>query len=269
MHGHIKAVRFVGILAVVAVLGVAANWIYQVSRKPTELLAPVSRNFTKTPEQTWREYAGVFRQHATQTITPPLLAALAQVEASGNPLVLTYWRWSWMAHPLEMYRPASSAVGMYQMTDGTFEEARHYCIRNHAVIRDTVRDQEHTCPLTRIYTRLLPSDAVELTSAYLDVHVARIVTRVHATHVSLSQKQDLATVIHLCGAGAAEAYARRGFKFNGQRCGDHDPRVYLARVNAMKAVFARLAVKEARLPPRHPEHLAEASSARSGAEPQP
>ncbi len=27
-----------------------------------------------------------------------------------------------------MYRPASSAVGMYQITDGTFAEARHLCI---------------------------------------------------------------------------------------------------------------------------------------------
>ena len=28
-------------------------------------------------------------------MTPELLAALAQVEGSGNPVARTYWRWSW------------------------------------------------------------------------------------------------------------------------------------------------------------------------------
>jgi hypothetical protein len=45
-----------------------------------------------------------------------------------------------------------------------------------------------------------------------------------------------------CGTGAGDAYAQRGFRLTaGQRCGDHDVRGYLARVNAMKRVFARLA----------------------------
>ena len=30
-------------------------------------------------------------------------AALAQVEASGNPLVRTYWRWSWATRPFDVY----------------------------------------------------------------------------------------------------------------------------------------------------------------------
>jgi hypothetical protein len=47
--------------------------------------------------------------------------------------------------------------------------------------------------------------------------------------------------MHLCGAGAGEAYARRGFKLApGERCGEHDVRAYLARVGAMKRLFARL-----------------------------
>jgi hypothetical protein len=61
--------------------------------------------------------------------------------------------------------------------------------------------------------------------------------------------RHLAATVHLCGAGAAETYARRGLRFGpGERCGDHDPRAYLARVDAMYAVFARLA--EADPPPR-------------------
>jgi hypothetical protein len=241
----VLSIRLLGLAAAATVLFLVVNWIYQVVRKPTELLFPVSSSFVKTPAQTWREYAPVFREQATTVITAPLLAALAQVEASGNPLVRTYWRWSWLARPFEMWRPASSAVGMYQMTNGTFEEARHYCIRDHVAMHDSVQEDGHTCPLMRIYTRLLPSDAVELTSAYLDVHVAAIVAHLHGVHPSLRQKQDLAALIHLCGAGAADAYARRGFKLNSERCGDHDPRVYLARVNTMKAVFTRLAAQDA------------------------
>jgi hypothetical protein len=49
-------------------------------------------------------------------------------------------------------------------------------------------------------------------------------------------------VIHLCGVAGGRAYAARGFRpAAGQRCGDHDLRGYLARVNAMKRTFARLA----------------------------
>jgi hypothetical protein len=48
-------------------------------------------------------------------------------------------------------------------------------------------------------------------------------------------------VIHLCGAGAGEAYARRGFRLtDGQGCGDHDVRAYLERLEGMKRTFARL-----------------------------
>jgi hypothetical protein len=49
-------------------------------------------------------------------------------------------------------------------------------------------------------------------------------------------------VIHLCGSGAGNAYARRGFRFRrGQQCGDHDARRYVAQVNALKRQFGRLA----------------------------
>lgn len=266
----VLSIRMFAVLGVMALIFLLVNWVYQVVRKPTELLFPVSRTFTKSPAQTWHEYSTVFREEATPVISAPLLAALAQVEASGNPLVQTYWRWSWLAlaHPFEVYKPASSAVGMYQMTDGTFQEARHYCIRSHAAIHDTAEDEEHRCP-SRSYTRLRPSDAVELTSAYLDMHVAGIAARLHAIHPSLRQKQDLAAIIHLCGAGAAESYARRGFKFSGERCGDHDPRIYLARVNAMKGVFARMAAAEgikepAASPPAHvPPRLSASAAAHS------
>ena len=214
-------------------------------RKPSELLFPVSGRLYKTPYETWQEYAPVFREHATNIITPDLLAALAQVEASGNPVVRTYWRWSLQRKPFDVYRPASSAVGMYQITDGTFAEAKRFCIHDHVVIEDGPWNDFDSCWFNSLYTRIVPTHAVELTSAYLDRSIARTLKRLRLTDVTFQQKQDLAAVIHLCGAGAGEIYARRRFRvISGQRCGDHDVQAYVARINAMKKTFESLRARD-------------------------
>jgi hypothetical protein len=46
----------------------------------------------------------------------------------------TYWRWRLTWNPFGVYKPASSAVGLYQMTDAAFAEASRYCVRRHAVV---------------------------------------------------------------------------------------------------------------------------------------
>ena len=229
-------------VGVVLTLSFSINWIYQVIRKPSELFFPVSGTLYKTASETWRQYAPIFKEYATNVITPDLLAAIAQVEGSGNPVVRTYWRWSWTSQPFEVYRPASSAVGMYQITDGTFAEARRLCIHNHTVAEDGPWNSWRSCWFNSLYARVLPAHAVELTSAYLDRSVANTLARHRMSSAPLKDKQQLAAVIHLCGAGAGDDYARRGFRLiDGQRCGDHDLRLYLAHIDAMKAVFDRLA----------------------------
>lgn len=215
----------------------ALNLVYQVVRKPTEMFFPVSGTLMKMPAETWRAYKPLFRANATSAISPELLAALAQVEASGDPVARTYWRWRFSWNPFEIYRPASSAVGMYQMTDGAFAEARRYCIRGHAVV-------EQGCWFNELYTRVLPSHAVELTAIYLDRHVAAILADLPRARPGPQQKQELAALVHLCGAGPAAAFARNGFHLAaGARCGDHEAAVYLARVAAMKRLFLRLAAE--------------------------
>ena len=87
----------------------------------------------------------------------------------------------------------------------------------------------------------MPSHAIEMTSALLDRRVASMLARSAAT---LEQKQYLAAVIHLCGPALGQAYARRGFQAAGQRCGTHDLGGYLAQVNALKRLFARLAAAD-------------------------
>ena len=224
------------------VLFLAVNWAYQVVRKPSELWFPISGSFYKGPAETWRVYGALFERHSTPVMTPDLLAALAQIEGSGNPVVRTYWRFSLTNEPFEIFRPASSAVGMYQITDGTFAIARRYCIHRHTVVEEGPWYDFKSCWWNGLYTRTVPSHAVEMTSAYLDRGVAEVLARHAMSTVTLEQKQTLATLMHLCGAGAATEYARRGLKLMAQqRCGTHDARSYVARVASMQRRFRALA----------------------------
>lgn len=132
---------------------------------------------------------------------------------------------------------------MYQITDGTFEQTKRYCIRAGAVVEDGPWHDWRSCRFNALYTRVLPSHAIEMTAALLDRNVATIVAR-HRLAATRERKQDLAALVHLCGAGAGDLHARRGLKLvPGQRCGDHDVAAYLAKVNALKRVFARLAAE--------------------------
>ncbi|MHB0767540.1 transglycosylase SLT domain-containing protein [Bradyrhizobium sp. 5.13L] len=230
----------VGIATIAALLLAAVallNTAYQIIRKPTELFAVLGHALDKEPAETWARYGPLFRKASTAAITPELLAALAQVESSGNPVARTYWRWRWSLNPLAIYRPASSAVGLFQMTDPAFTEAARFCVRGNAVT-------ETGCGPGFLYVRAIPSHAIELASVYLDRQLALVLTLAGDVKASAQQKQDLAAFIHLCGAGPATAYARRKFQMiSGERCGDHLVAGYVGRVNAMKRQFLRLAAE--------------------------
>lgn len=229
------ALRIVLIVATIVTAATLLNVAYQVVRKPTELLFFVGRALDKVPSETWRQYGPLFRKYATDAITPELLAALAQIESTGNPLARTYWRWRLTWNPFGLYKPASSAVGLYQMTDPAYAEASRYCVR-----RNTVVDAD--CQFNSLYIRGVPSHAIELAAVYLDRNVAAVLANVPHTTASPQQKQDLAAFIHLCGARPARAFARRGFHvIASERCGDHLVMTYLTKVNGMKRQFLRLA----------------------------
>ena len=227
-------VRIAGSVAILLASFTLTNLLYHVIHKPTELFFFVGHRLDKEPSETWRQYGPLFRAYSTHSITPELLAALAQVESSGNPVDRTYWRWRWSFNPFAIYQPASSAVGLFQTTDPAYAEAARFCIRDNAVT-DT------GCGFGP-YIRALPSHAVELASVYLDRHVADVLTLAGDVKPTPQQTQDLAAFIHLCGAGPALAYARRHFQMMaGERCGDHLVAAYISRVNAMKQQFLRLA----------------------------
>jgi hypothetical protein len=245
LRGAPVAVRIIASAMLLVAAWASVNWIVQAARKPTEMFFPVSGSLAKAPAETWRQYGPLFVEHSTAVITPELLAALAQVEGSGNPVARTYWRWRFSWNPFELYRPASSAVGMFQITDGTFAEARRYCIHNHVVVEDGSWHDPRSCWFNALYTRVIPGDAVEMTAALLDRTVARTLENNRIAAASLQQRQNLAAVIHLCGGGGGNAYARHGFGFRAsQRCGDHEVRRYLAQVNLLKGQFARLAASD-------------------------
>lgn len=223
----------------------AANWCYQVIRKPTELFGPFGPASVKTPQSTWQSYGPLFRAHATDVISAELLAALVQVESQGNPLARTYWRWRWSWNPLNIYAPASSAVGLLQITDGAFEEAKRYCIRNNQVATTGPWYDLQACWFNGLYNRAIPSHSIEMTAARLHTLVAATLKNPAVPRATLAQKQDLAAVLHLCGAERAAAFARRHFRVSpGERCGDHDLMRYLARFRESKRGFTHLAAAE-------------------------
>ena len=242
-----KAFAFRGKAAIVlyCVLAIGGffflNLVYQVVRKPGEILAPISASMSKSPDFTWQSYGPLFEKHSTNVISPELLAALAQVESDGNPVARTYWRWQWSWNPFDIYRPASSALGMFQITDGTFAQARKYCIRDHTVVSDGPWYDPSTCWFNRFYFRTLPSHAIEMTAAYLHRGVLETLAPLRAANTTLAQKQKLAAVIHLCGLKRGEIFAAHGFRLApAERCGSHSLRRYLIKVDRMQKRFAQL-----------------------------
>ena len=224
-------------IAVLAVFSVT-NLVYQILHKPTEVFALIPGESNKAPVETWTQYASLFREYSTTSISPELLAALAQVESAGNPIARTYWRWRLTSDPFAVYEPASSAVGMYQMTDAALSEAKGYCILHHTVA-------ETGCSASAFQSRVVPRHATEFTAVFLDRNVTAILGHRRKTKISRQQREELAAIIHLCGAGPAKAFAGRGFRLlPGEHCGDHDVSAYLDQVKAVKRQFLHLAAEK-------------------------
>ena len=149
----------------------------------------------------WRRRCTIRRQCGALS-TSTSVASRCPLSA-GNPVATTYWRWRLIGDPFAIYQPASSAVGMYQMTDAAFAEAEGYCIVHHAVV-------ETGCSATALHSRVVPRHATELTAVFLDRNVAAILGYRRKTKISRQQREELAAVIHLCGTGPATAFAPAG-----------------------------------------------------------
>ena len=220
----------------------ALNLAYQVARKPTELFGLVFSPTPLTPRETWRRYGPAFRAHATPLVRPELLAALAHAESQGDPLASTAWQWRWSWNPFALYAPASSAVGLYQMTDAAFEEGRRLCVHDHQLARAGSWHDLGACWFPALYSRTVPGHAIEMTAARLHEHLVQTLGPERAGRIGVRSREHLAAVIQLCGPARGATFVRRGFRVAaGERCGTHDVAAYLARVDGFTLSFERLA----------------------------
>ncbi len=237
-----RAIRLTVLSLLVLAVLVTVNLAYQVARKPTELFGLVFAPAPRTPPETWLRYGPRFRAHATDLVRPEFLAALAQAESQGDPLARTYWRWRWTWNPFAIYAPASSAVGLFQMTDAAFAEGRRLCVHDHRIARAGPWHDLDACWFPALYARTVPDHAIEMTAARLHDHVVQALGPPRVARIGVPQRERLAAVIHLCGPARGAAFVRQGFRVApGERCGTHDLGAYLARVARLTLTFERLA----------------------------
>ena len=82
---------------------------------------------------------------------------------------------------------------------------------------------------------------------FLDRNITAILAHRPKTTASARQKQQLAAIIHLCGARLAKAFAHRGFhRIDGERCGDQKVATYLEWDEMRRSPAARGSTEVAR-----------------------
>jgi hypothetical protein len=205
------------------------NFLVQIYRKPTELLRFARLGRAKTPKETWGEYREDFTRYATDVITADFLAALVQVESSGDSLASPAWTWHWSASPWGLYGPPSTAVGLLQITKGNFEAASGLCVK------------DGRCQSSILRSRLNASHSIEMTSAFLHSNVRKLLAG-SRRRVSLRDRQKLAAVIHLCGPNKGPALIRSRFDTDALgSCGAQPVGSYVRLVMRYRARFSQLA----------------------------
>ncbi len=228
------------ILTIIGII-IVTNFALQIFRKPTEILSFVGITSKKTPASTWDTYGDAFLKSATPVITPDFLAAIAQVESGGDPVAQPGWTLKLSRNFLRWYSPASSAVGLMQITEGNYDEAKNLCVRDGKVVRAGLWYEADSCWFNSLYSRVLPSHSIEMAAAYMHFQVESILRKVKKADVATEKKQKLAAVIHLCGKERGYTFASDGFNFRHfQTCGSHDARGYLTKVFRYKTVFTNL-----------------------------
>ena len=203
-------------------------------------LLPDQRRLYKQPAQTWRAYGALFRRHSTPVMTPALLAALAQVEGSGNPA---------RAHVLAAGRSRarrSRSIGRPRAPSACTRSPTARSPRRATTASTTTRSRPKApwyalrgCWFNALYTRTVPSHAIELTSAYLDRRVGETLRRHPGATPTLRAAAALAALIHLVRrrrsrVRSCAAVSRRR---RASAAAAHDVRTYLARVESMQRAF--------------------------------
>ena len=113
-------IRVVGWTLILVGSFFALNFLVQIGGKPAEALGMLGLGKSRSLAETWHDYSRDFRRHATEIASPTFLAAMAQVESSGNPLATPKWRFRWSGSAWRWFSPESTSVGLFQLTDDAF-----------------------------------------------------------------------------------------------------------------------------------------------------
>ncbi len=231
--------RFYIYLMFLILLSPVINFMWQVYKKPTEVLRPISKYFNKSPKQTWYSYYDEFNKHADPYLSAEYLAALAQVESSGNPIAQTYWDFKLSTDISKMYAPASSSVGLYQFTEPSFQIAKNICKTKNGY-KFLKEAPVGSCFFHKFKTRLSASDSIELAANHLNYNIEQIMLR-KKMKLNPVQIEALASVIHLCGPRAADRLVQRSFSLELMgNCGAHNVKNYHRKISRMASYFRAL-----------------------------
>ena len=77
------AMRLVLICIAVLVVFSVTNLVYQILHKPTEVFALIPGESNKAPIETWEQYAPLFREYSTASISPELLGVFTLLFVGG------------------------------------------------------------------------------------------------------------------------------------------------------------------------------------------
>lgn len=219
------------------------NFVTQIVRKPTQALQFAGLNSKKSISETWRNYENSFYASATTVLTPDFLAAIAQAESAGDPIAQPPWVFRFNKNLWQFYSPASSAVGLMQITDGTFEQVKDYCIQDGKLAKRGRWYDFNSCWFNSLYTRLFPSHSIQLAAAHMQLHIHNLIKGDLAAW-PLMNLQKLAAIIHLCGKQRGSDFVRAGFNLPFSTCGTHNVNDYLIKVFRFKRQFSKLITEE-------------------------
>ena len=205
-------------------------------RQPLEILALLPLGQPKSPAETWKSYSQDFKNFAFGGLSSSYIAALTQIESSGNPLARPPWSFSFRLHPFQIFAPLSSSFGLLQLTRETARRASKLCRYKQRVIHNS------QCPKTWFYSRAIASHSFDLATKNIVYHLRKILGASYQLKYSRQKIHQVASIIHLCGKTKARRFVRRGFSFHAiGSCGSHSPRRYVNKVSRLQKLFTRLA----------------------------
>ena len=217
------------------------NLIYQTITTPSHIFKWIPLSFKKTPKQTWQSYNRIFKKYSTPLVSKYFLAALAQIESSGDPLASSYWKLRITPKIRNIYSPASSAAGLFQITNHTFKESKKFCITKNKIITKSKFKKHPSCYLNSFFSRFIPSHSTQMVSARLHYYLNNFISK-YKKHLNNTQSiEKLSSVIHLCGINRARNFIKKKMHFSKMpKCGDHNAYIFYKKLNKYKKYFIRI-----------------------------